>query len=415
MRKVNQSESTGMSAERLARIRPAMERHVGDDKLSGVTTLICRGGEVVYEDSVGLMDRERQLDMRNDAIFRIYSMTKPITCVALMMLYEQGRFRLSDPVSKFIPAFAKLKVHPPGNAHSDKLERLDRDVTIHDLLLHTSGMTYHFSEYGPVDQLYRDTKVVSDQSLEQFVADLTELPLAFQPGTAWRYSLSQDVVAHLVEVLSESSFDDFLSTHLFKPLGMADTGFFVSAEKHDRFAAMYGARDVLEFDATAAAASADANRGVNVLIGDPLTCLESKPHNVLRGGHGLVSTARDYLQFCKMLLNDGVLDGTRLLSRKTVELMSCNHLPPALLPISFEDGPRSGMGYGLGFGVLMDLGRSQTIGSVGEFYWSGAASTSFWIDPSEDLIGIQMAQFQPSGHHLVSDDFKVMAYQAIAD
>ena len=408
-------ESVGVSSERLSRIHPVMEKHVADDKLSGAATLIYRAGQVVYRDAIGLMDRERQLSMRHDSIFRIYSMTKPITCVALMMLYEQGRFRLADPISKFIPAFADLKVHPPGDARSDKLEALERDVTVHDLLCHTSGMTYHFSEYGPVEQLYRDAKVVSDQSLGQFVADLAELPLAFQPGTAWRYSLSQDVVAHLVEVLSDSPFDEFLATNIFGPLGMTDTGFYVPADKHDRFAAMYGARDVLEFDATGAAAKADADGGVNELIGDPLTCLESRPHNVLRGGHGLVSTLDDYLLFCRMLLDEGELRGVRLLSRKTVELMRCNHLPAALFPIGFEDGPRLGIGYGLGFGTVMDVGQSQSVGSADTYFWSGAATTSFWIDPREDLIGIQMAQFQPSGHHLIAEDFKVMAYQAIVD
>ena len=407
-------KQVGMSEELLARIRPAMEKHIGATKLSGAVTLIHRGGELVYLDAIGTLDRERQLAMRDDAIFRIYSMTKPVTCVALMMLYEQGCFQLSDPVSKYIPSYRYLKVHSSGTM-SGQLEPVHRQVTVHDLLTHTSGMTYSFSSYGPVEALYREERVFADQPLEQLANDLASLPLAFQPGSQWRYSVSQDVAAHLVQVLSGMAFDEFLQTNLFAPLGMVDTGFFVPAEKHERFAAMYGVRDCCDGEGIALDITAQANAGVNNLLADPRDCRESKPHNVLRGGIGLVSTAGDYLRFCRMLLSNGTFEGQRLLSRKTVELMTCNHIVESLLPIPFEDGPKSGFGYGLGFGVLMDVGQPKALGSVGEFNWSGAATTSFWIDPREALIGIQMAQFQPSGFHLIAEDFKTMTYQAIVD
>ena len=401
----------GMHPERLERLRPMMEKHIGSEALSGVVTLLERHGEIVHEQALGHRDRERDLPMRTDTLFRIFSMTKPITCTALMMLYEAGKFQLSDPVSQYLPKFAELKVLE-GNTENSPLVPLERPVTVRDLLTHMSGMTYHFAEYGAVERMYREAALPPDLPLGEFVDALASMPLTFQPGTAWRYSFSQDVVAHLVEVLSDRSFDEFLKTELFDPLGMTDTGFYVEAVNLDRFSAMYGAQDVIDQEATSSALLDAATAGKNTLISDPHQCFESKPHNVSRGGHGLVSTARDYLQFCRMMLNNGAWCDHRFLSRKTVELMRCNHVPAHLMPIGFEDGPTPGQGYGLGFGTVMDVGQSEIVGSAGTFYWSGAATTSFWIDPEESMIGIQMAQFQPSGFHLVAQDFQIGAYQA---
>ena len=406
--------TSAMDCDALANIRPAMEKHIGDDGLAGAVTLIHRSGEQVYCDALGLLDRERDKPMPEDAIFRIYSMTKPITCVALMMLYEKGRFQLSDPVSKYIPSYKNMQVLV-GDEKRNRTVKANRPMTVHDLLTHTSGLSYHFATYGAVEQMYRDAGVCGNQTLEQFAEDLAQLPLAFHPGTEWRYSVSQDVAAHLVQVLSDQTFAEYLRTNLFEPLHMPDTGFYVAPSKLQRFAAMYGARDALEPSETGAELDAAAKAGVNVLLSDPQSCLESKPHNVFRGGHGLVSTAHDYLRFCRMLLGNGRLDGQRFLSRKTVELMTCNHIDDSLLPLGFQDGPTPGVGYGLGFGVVMDPGKTQIVGSRGEYYWSGAATTSFWIDPSEELIGIQMAQFQPSGFHLIAEDFKVVSLQCIDD
>jgi CubicO group peptidase (beta-lactamase class C family) len=409
------AEMVGMSTARLARIRPVLEKHIGADKMSGAVTLLMRRGELVNQEYLGLMDRENNKPMRPDSIFRIYSMTKPIICVALMTLYEQGYFQLYDPVSKFIPAFSRLKVYAGGDDSGDELTTLEREVMVRDLLTHTSGLSYHFLEYGRVEEMYREQGVSSEKPLAEFVADLMKLPLAFQPGTAFRYGYSHDVVAHLIEIMSDQPLDTYLHENLFAPLEMVDTGFYVPQESLDRFTAMYGSGKVGDPDMTATQWFGEAIAGVNKLLADPADCLESAPHNVFRGGHGLVSTAHDYLRFCKMMINMGKLDGSRVLGRKTVELMTTNHLAPELLPYEIGDIYSPGQGYGLGFSVVVDVGQSQTIGSIGDFAWGGAASTSFWIDPVEDFIGIQMAQFQPSGHHLIGADFRVMAYQAIDD
>jgi CubicO group peptidase (beta-lactamase class C family) len=362
-----------------------------------------------------LMDRERNAPMQTDTIFRIYSMTKPIICVALMTLYEQGHFHLFDPASEFIPAFADLKVYV-GKANSGiQLADLEREVTIHDLLTHTSGMTYHIFEYGAVEEMCREVGVSSDKPLADFVDDLLQLPLTFQPGAGWRYSFSHDVVAYLIEIISGKPLDVFLRENLLEPLGMVDTGYHVPENQLDRFAAMYGSGDFIEPDMTITRWYGDAEDGVNRLISSPTGCLESAPHQVFRGGVGLVSTAPDYLRFCQMLLNNGELDGERVLSRKTVELMTANHLAREFLPYEIGGIYYPGYGYGLGLHVLLDVGQSASLGTVGEFGWSGAASTDFWIDPQEELIGIQLAQFQPSGYHLIAPDFRVLTYQAIVD
>jgi len=408
-------EKVGLSSERLERIRPVIEKHIGDDKIAGALTLIARRGELVHLECVGLMDRENNKPMQKDTIFRIWSMTKPIVALALMMLYEKGYFQLFDPVSKFIPAFKDLKVYAGEGESGVKLVDLEREVTVRDLLIHTSGLTYHFLENSPVEEMYREVGVWTEKPLAEFVADLLKLPLAFQPGTAWRYSFSYDVVAYLVEVITGQILDKYLRENLFEPLGMIDTGFYVPQEKLDRFAAQYGSGNLSQPDTTVTKCLGDAADGVNKLLSGPTDSLESKPHNVFRGGHGLVSTALDYLRFCQMLLNKGLLDGKRILSRKTIELMTTNHLAPELLPFEIGGNYSPGLGYGLGFRVLMDVGQCQTIGSEGEYGWSGAADTYFWIDPKEEFIGIQMAQFQPVGYYLIAADFRVMAYQSIVD
>ena len=408
-------EEVGLSSERLARIRPAVGKHVADDKIAGAVTLVARRGEVVHLECLGLMDRESNKSMQPDTIFRIYSMTKPITCAALMMLYEQGRFQLFDPVSKFIPAFNELKVYESGAGSDIKLVDLQRPVTVRDLLTHTSGLTYHWLEYGHVEEMYRERRVESLKPLSDFVTGLLELPLAFQPGAAWRYSFAHVVVAHLIEILSSRPLDVYLEESLFEPLGMVDTGFYVPECKLDRFASMYGSVEIDRSDTTATKWYGDAEAGVNRRLARPEDSLQAKRHNVLRGGAGLVSTASDYWRFCQMLLNRGELDGGRILGRKTVELMTTNHLPPELMPYEVGGVYSPGCGYGLGVSVLMDVGQCQSVGSEGAYSWGGAATTSFWIDPTEELVGIQMAQFQPSGFHLIAQDFKVMAYQSIVD
>lgn len=408
-------EAVGLSSERLARIQPAIQKHIGDDKIAGAVTLVARRGEIVHLESAGLMDRENAKPMQVDTIFRIYSMTKPIVCVALMTLYEKGYFQLYEPVAKFIPAFGDLKVYAGEDEAGSELIDLDRPVTIRHLLTHTSGLTYHWLEYGRVEEMYREAQISSEAPLSEFVEHLVHFPLAFQPGTAFRYSFAHDAVAYLIEVLSGQPLDVYLRENLFEPLGMVDTGYYVPQEKLDRFTAMYGSVNVLDPDVTATRWWADADAGVNNLLASPTDSLESRPHGVFRGGHGLVSTAMDYYRFCQMMLNDGELGGTRILGRKTVELMTINHLAPELLPFETAGEYNPGAGYGLGFGVLMDVGQYQRMGSQATFSWGGAADTSFWIDPREDLIGVHMAQFQPGGYHLLGDDFRAAVYQAVVD
>ena len=349
----------GFCPRRLERIRPALERHIADDKLPGTVTLLARDGKVVQHEAYGGLHRGHSEPMTTDAIFRLYSMTKPITCVALMVLYEQGHFQLTDPAAKFISKFDDLKVAVEADQEL-VLEDLASPVTIHQLLTHTSGLSYSFSEYGSVEEGYRTARVCADQPLGDFIAALLEQPLAFQPGTRWRYSFSNDVVARLVEVISGLRFDDYLREHIFEPLRMNDTDFFVPEEKHHRFTSMYGSGDILAPDVPVSRLLDDLGAGVNIQLAGPDDCLEASP-----------------------LDEEGI--------------------------------PQPGVGYGLGFGVMMDVAQAGSIGSNGEYYWSGAASTSFWIDPVEMLVGIQLTQFQPSGAFTNAADFKVAAYQAMVD
>jgi CubicO group peptidase (beta-lactamase class C family) len=408
-------ERVGMSAARLARIQPTIEKYLADDKIAGAVTLVARRGEVVHLESMGLMDREQNKPMRPDAIFRIYSMTKPIVCAAFMTLYEQGGFQLTDPASNFIPAFNDLQVYAGGEGEHMELVDLCRPVTVRDLLTHTSGITYPFLEYGPVEALYRRARVSSQKPLPEFVADILRMPLALQPGTAFRYSMAHDVVAYLIEVIGGQRLDAYLRENLFEPLGMVDTGFYVPHDKLDRFTAMYGTGEILDPNMSMTRLYADVATAGSHLIAGPTDSLESKPHRIFRGGYGLVSTAQDYYRFSQMLLNGGELDGNRVLGRKTVELMVTNHLQPEWMPYEIGGVYSPGYGFGLGMRVLVDVGQAQIPGSVGEFGWGGAASTYFWVDPQEQFIGVQMAQFQPNHYYQIANDFRVAAYQAIVD
>ena len=402
----------GMSSERIDAIGPAVERHLGNEKIAGVVTLLERKGVRVHFESYGQMEREKNKPMTKDAIFRIFSMTKPITAVALLTLLEQGLVRLTDPVSQFLPAFSRLKVYDGSGPDGMKLVDPEMEVTIRQLLTHTSGLTYHFTEFGPVERMYRTSEISKNKKLAAFVDDLLEMPLAFQPGTMWRYSYGLDVIARVVEIVSGKAFGDYLQESIFDPLGMTDTGFYVPSDKLDRFCAEYGFGHVLEPDMYYTKWWSDEGRLKPRLIRAGDEGLEAKPHDIYRGGHGLVSTAEDYLKFCKMLLNGGELEGVRILGRKTVELMTANHLQGAQTP---EDITGPGWGFGLGVRVLTDVGQCQTLGTAGEHGWSGAACTYYWIDPVEDFIGIYMAQFQPGSFFQSAADFRTAAYQAIVD
>ena len=399
-------EDVGLSAAQLARIDEHLRRrYLEPEKIAGCLTLVARGGKPAYLSAQGLMDRERGRPMQADTIFRIYSMTKPITSVALMQLYEQGNFQLDDPVHKFIPEWRDLRVFQSGN-HPHFLTRpVDRPMTIRDLFTHQSGLTYGFMERTNVDAAYREVGVGGPPvggSLRQMIEQLSELPLEFSPGEAWNYSVATDVLAYLVEVFSGQPYDEYLRQHIFEPLGMVDTGFTVPTSKVDRFAANY---------------RRDRNKKL-VLLDDPLTSHYTGDVTFFSGGGGLVSTAHDYYRFCQMMQNGGELEGARILGRKSVELMTMNHLPgnrdlTDLAVGSFSETTYEGVGFGLGVSVTLDLAVAQSIGSVGEYGWGGAASTAFWIDPLEDLIVIFMVQFWMSGTFNFRGQLKSIVYPAL--
>ena len=344
--------------------------------------------------------------MSSDAIFRIYSMSKPITSAAMMQLHERGMFQLTDQVSRFIPQWADLRVFT-GGAYPDYATRApDRPMTIRDLLSHQSGLTYGF-QGGPVEvgyferQAYR-AGTMRGRDLQSMIDRLAELPLKFSPGEHWNYGLSTDVCGYLVEVISGQRFDEYLRERIFEPLGMVDTGFHVPANKHDRLAANYelGPDDQL--------------RRTDLFGADEFL----EPPTFLSGGGGLVSTAQDYGRFCQMLLNGGELDGVRVLGPKTVELMTMNHLPNNAELSSqalgiWADPANDGIGFGLGFAMTLDLPRIGNAGSVGEYWWEGSASTIFWIDPVQDVIVVFMTQFMPSDAYRFRDEIKQILYPGI--
>jgi len=389
-------EEVGLSSARLKRINKVMQGYVDENKLAGLVTVVARRGKIAHFECFGTMDIEANKPMRLDTMFRIYSMSKPITSVAVMMLYEEGHFQLDDAVSKFIPEFKDVKVFVKKSEAGVEVTKPEREITIRDLLTHTSGLAYGLNKDTAVDEMYQEEKMLKwDETLEEKVGRLVKLPLANQPRSAWRYSMSVDVLGYLVEEVSGKRLDVFLEERIFRPLGMGDTGFYVPEEKMGRFAELYGREE-----------DGDLEHNDTLYWGD-----FSKLPRFLSGGGGLVSTASDYIRFCQMLLNGGELDGVRLLGRKTVEFMTTNHLPDELIR---QRTLTKGYGFGLGFAVLMDVAQSGSLGSAGEYKWGGAASTGFWIDPEEELIGILMTQFMPYTGRF-TQEFKVLTYQAIVD
>jgi CubicO group peptidase (beta-lactamase class C family) len=389
-------EESGFSSERLERVDAMAQRYVDEGKLAGLVTLVARQSSVVQFGKYGVQDLETGVPMALDTVFRIYSMTKPITTVALMMLYEQSLFQLRDPLSKFIPAFKMTKVW----AGEGQLVDPAREITIYDLLTHTAGFSYGgYEETGiPVDKLYDEADLENAEiDNKEMVRRIAGLPLMYHPGEKWFYSVATDVVGHLIEVISGMGLDTYFEEKILAPLGMEDTAFYVPEAKVDRFAALYG----------------PGEDGDLKLLDEPATGAWSRPPRALYGGHGLVSTTIDYYRFCQMLLNGGELEGVRLLGRKTVELMTMNHLPESMIPIGWPPDVMHGYGFGLGFRVRVDDAQAGLLGSVGEYAWGGYASTSFFIDPKEELIAILMPQFLPSGHYPILEGFRVLVYQAL--
>ncbi|MBA3029255.1 MAG: beta-lactamase family protein [Desulfobacteraceae bacterium] len=400
-------ESVGMSSTQLTHIDSFLKpNYVDKQKIAGCLTLVARRGEIVHLSPLGLMDIGRNIPMREDTLFRIYSMSKPITSVALMTLYEKGLFQLSDPVHKFIPQWRNLRVFASGVHPNFITAPLKRPMTVRDLMTHQSGLTYGFMNRSNVDHAYRKLKIGERHSttLKETVEQLAHVPLEFSPGDYWNYSISTDILGYLVEVMSGMPFDQYLKTRIFDPLKMTDTGFDVPAHQKERLAACY-------------------QRGLDKKLhvqDDPENSPYLKPAVFFSGGGGLVSTAHDYFKFCQMLLNGGELDGARILGRKTLQLMTLNHLPHGKDIKessfgSFSEIPMEGSGFGLGFSVIQDQAKSQQIGDTGEFAWGGAASTIFWINPKEQLLVIFMTQLMPSATFDFRGQLKNIIYPAIMD
>ena len=407
-----QSNWTGLDADRLERIGEHLQRHYIDPgKIAGCQVAVTRHGHPAYNAVFGSMDLERGKPMQEDTIFRIYSMTKPITSVALMTLFERGLFQLDDPVSRFFPEWKAQRVWVSGEGDDMKTEALERPVSIRDVLTHMSGLTYGGGLPGvgiqhPVDKVYRALKVRSiggADSLPEFMAKLAQVPLLFQPGTKWMYSLATDVCGALVERISGVPFDRYLQDVIFDPLGMVDTSFQVAPEKAHRFAANYQRNP-------------DKTLG---LIDDPAASAYLAPAKFLSGGGGLTGTCADYMRFCEMLRRGGELDGARILGPRTLDLMTRNHLPgdQDLTDIAlgtFSETTNRGVGFGLGFASTQDVVTTGALGE-GDFYWGGAASTIFWVDPHEELSVVFMTQLMPSGTFNFRGQLKNIIYSAMVD
>lgn len=394
------AEKVGMSSERLERLSALNQKYVDEGKLAGVVTMIARHGKIVHVSAAGTYGVDNEKPLTEDTLFRIYSMSKPITAVALMTLYEEGAFQLSDPVSKFLPQFEKMKVWK-----KDHYEDAENQITMHQLLTHTSGLTYGFHRNTPVDQRYQDDKLLGAKDLNEFIDKLTKIPLLFEPGERWHYSVAADVLGAVAEKISGQSYDAFLKQQIFDPLDMDDTFFSVPEEKLERF---------------------PANHWWNAKESKLVAMEKESPINqsftdttLFSGGAGLVSTIGDYMKFTEMLRSGGSLNGARILSPKTIQYMTQNHLAATVQATGSGESPTinlqsvwKGVGFGLGFGIVTDPAQSGVIASPGVYSWGGAAGTIFWIDPEEDLVAIGMMQLMGSPWPFRSE-MMVMTYQAI--
>jgi CubicO group peptidase (beta-lactamase class C family) len=410
-------ERAGFSMERLAKVDAVMkQRYVDTGLLPGILTQVCRKGEIVHTGMSGSMDLARNKAMREDALFRIYSMTKPITAVALMMLVEEGKIGLDDDVHTHIPSWKNLRVYASGmpslvanTAGQFITTAPHRRMKVVDLVTHTSGLTYGFMMRTSIDAEYRRQKVGDFQTpggLDAFIEQLANIPLDFSPGEAWNYSVSIDVMGYLVQKLSGQTFGEFLRTRLFEPLGMKDTFFSVPADKMDRFCSCY----------------MPGKDGKLVIQDDAGKSTYAEPPKLESGGGGLVSTAHDYMRFCRMMLGGGSLDAVQILSPKTVAMFGMNLLPnnklmtDMSLAATFSEAGYGGIGFSIGCGVTMDIAKARIPGTPGEFFWGGAASTAFWIDPKEDLAVVFMTQVMGTDARLtLRRDLRTLVYSAMTE
>ena len=429
----HQIKANGMSESKLNNISDFIkDNYINTQKYIGTIAAVYRKNSLALMDIQGFQDRERNISLERNSIFRIYSMTKPITTVAMMMLYEMGKFQLDDPVHKYIPSWKDLKIYKSGKYPDYKTEEASNIMTIKDLLSHQSGLTYGFQMKSEVDKAYREIGIgrmeslATNQTLEDMINSLKDIPLEFNPSTSWNYSVSTDVLGYLIQILSGISFDVFLKENIFNKLDMPDTGFFVEKSKTKRFTANYLFNTGQILDANAPLPSKMLDRhsveaGPPILIDDPQMSIFGKKPDFLSGGGGLVSTIDDYLNFSIMLLNQGKFKNEQILSRKTIDLMTKNHITgnKDILSSSHanttSETTTAGVGFGLGFQTLLDTSKNQINSSIGEYGWGGAASTIFWIDPSEDLITIFLTQLIPSSTYNIRRELRTLVYSSITD
>ena len=399
-------ESVGMDSAQLARVGEHLEkRYVQPGKICGSIALVARGGQVCYLDVQGQRDVERGTPMTEDSILRIYSMTKPVTSLALMILHERGLFSLSDPVHRYIPQWRNLGVWTAGSYPLFATRAPERPMTVRDLFLHTSGLTYDFLRASNIDHAYRKLAVGNPKepgyTLEQMIEQLATLPLEFSPGEKWNYSVSTDILGYLVQVLSGQSLPDFLQQHIFEPLGMHDTSFGITDDKVGRFASCY-----------------ERNLAKEMVLDDDGQASRFRDPTFFSGGGGLLSTVGDYYRFCQMLLNGGTLDGQRVIGSRTLDFMTRNHLPGGVdmsrfAVGSFSETAYEGVGFGLGFATRLDPAANGHPASAGTFYWGGLASTLFWVDPQEELVVLFMTQLMPSSTFNFRGQLENIVYAAL--
>jgi CubicO group peptidase (beta-lactamase class C family) len=392
-------EDVGMSSARLHRIGAAMDKYIDARLVPGTVTLVARKGKVVHFEARGYRDVEQKEPMTTDTIFRIASMTKPITSVALMMLFEEGHFLLNDPISKWLPEYSDMKVAEPSESALSgtpyRLVPANKPITVRHILTHTAGLSNSYRGLTR-EQYLKESVIGPEDTVGDWVTRYAALPLNYQPGEKWEYSRATDVVGRLVELMSGLTLDEFFKKNIFEPLGMKDSYFYLPRAKLDRFAALYKPGEDGRIELTEAPTA--ESRFVK------------EPNIYFMGAGGMVSTARDYFRFQQMMLNGGELDGVRLLGRKTVELITSNHTGD--LPLWLR-GP--GYGFGLGYSVQIDRGAAASMASDGTFGWGGAFCTYFWVDPVEDVVGIVMTQVRPYTHINIRQEFLNLAHQAIVD
>lgn len=402
--KVVSPASVGLDGKVMGNIRDYLkEQYVEPGKYVGTLTLVARKGEIAYLDALGFMDRENKKAMQEDAIFSIYSMSKPITSIALMQLYEKSLFRLDDPIHWHIPSWRNLRVYESGLYPNFLTSRPNRHMTIRDLLSHMSGLTYDFMLRTNVDAAYRKTKLQATGDLQAMIDTLAKLPLEFSPGEQWNYSVSTDVCGYLVEHFSGMKLDKYFQKHIFDPLGMEDTGFSCAKEKVDRLASLY---------------EQHPKKGPVLVDPGGAKTARVKKRKMLSGGGGLLSTMSDYYRFCSMLLNQGELDGTRIIGRKTLAMMASNHLPDhkdltEMSQSAFSETTYQGVGFGLGFSVILDPVKTQSLTDIGEYGWGGAASTVFWVNPKEEMVVIFLTQLLPSSTYQVRRELRSLVYSSL--